>query len=99
MFKNTRCSSVGPQFTSNTCNSASQAPAHTIILRKTQMHIKFFGNYFRVKCKDCLKFNAVRTRAPMMSVKVVSKELQLYFSYLLCEDGYMVYSKHLVCSV
>lgn len=35
----------------------------------------------------------------MMSVKVVSKELQLYFSYLLCEDGYMVYSKHLVCSV
>lgn len=87
MFKNTRCSSIGPQFASNTCNSASQA--HTVIYSDTQMHIKFFGNYFRVNCKDCLKFNAVRTRAPMMSVKAVSKELQLYFSYLLCEDGWL----------
>lgn len=70
----------------------SQTPARTIIYserHKNAYNIKLFGNYSDKK--DCLKVNAVRTRIPMMSeVKAVNKELQLYFSYLLCEDGYMV---------
>lgn len=77
----------------------SQTPARTTISSERYNAYKVFWKLFQDK-KDCLKFNAVRTRVPVMSeVKAMSKELQLYFSYLLCEDGYMVYSKHLVCSV
>lgn len=78
----------------------SQTPARTIIYSERHKNAyKVFWKLFQDK-KDCLKFSAVRTRVPMMSeVKAVSKELQLYFSYLLCEDDCMVYSEHLMCSV